>query len=50
VRSWRTLLTQLAARRTVLLSTHIVDDVAQSCTELAVLGRAGSSTGEPSAT
>ena len=36
---FRTLLTQLAARRTVLLSTHIVDDVAQSCTELAVLGR-----------
>jgi len=27
------------ARRTVLLSTHIVDDVAQTCTELAVLGR-----------
>jgi ABC-2 type transport system ATP-binding protein len=26
-------------RRTVLLSTHIVDDVAQTCTELAVLRR-----------
>jgi ABC-2 type transport system ATP-binding protein len=36
---FRTLLTRLAAHRTVLLSTHIVDDVAQSCTELAVLGR-----------
>ena len=35
----RTLLSQLAERRTVLLSTHIVDDVAQTCTELAVLGR-----------
>jgi ABC-2 type transport system ATP-binding protein len=36
---FRTLLSQLAERRTVLLSTHIVDDVAQTCTELAVLGR-----------
>ena len=36
---FRTLLAQLAERRTVLLSTHIVDDVAQTCTELAVLGR-----------
>jgi ABC-type multidrug transport system ATPase subunit len=35
---FRTLLSQLAERRTVLLSTHIVDDVAQTCTELAVLG------------
>jgi ABC-2 type transport system ATP-binding protein len=36
---FRTLLSQLAERRTVQLSTHIVDDVAQTCTELAVLGR-----------
>jgi ABC-2 type transport system ATP-binding protein len=36
---FRTLLSQLAERRTVLLSTHIVEDVAQTCTELAVLGR-----------
>jgi ABC-type multidrug transport system ATPase subunit len=36
---FRTLLSQLAERRTVLLSTHIVDDIAQTCTELAVLGR-----------
>jgi ABC-2 type transport system ATP-binding protein len=36
---FRTLLSQLAERRTVLLSTHIVDDVAQTCSELAVLGR-----------
>jgi len=36
---FRTMLSQLAERRTVLLSTHIVDDVAQTCTELAVLGR-----------
>jgi ABC-2 type transport system ATP-binding protein len=36
---FRTLLSQLAERRTVVLSTHIVDDVAQTCTELAVLGR-----------
>jgi ABC-type proline/glycine betaine transport system ATPase subunit len=36
---FRTLLSQLAERRTVLLSTHIVNDVAQTCTELAVLGR-----------
>jgi ABC-type multidrug transport system ATPase subunit len=35
---FRTLLSRLAERRTVLLSTHIVDDVAQTCTELAVLG------------
>ena len=34
---FRTLLSQLAEHRTVLLSTHIVDDVAQTCTELAVL-------------
>ncbi len=36
---FRTTLSQLAERRTVVLSTHIVDDVAQTCTELAVLGR-----------
>ena len=36
---FRTLLSRLAERRTVMLSTHIVDDVAQTCTELAVLGR-----------
>jgi ABC-2 type transport system ATP-binding protein len=36
---FRTLLSRLAERRTVLLSTHIVDDIAQTCTELAVLGR-----------
>jgi len=36
---FRTLMSGLAERRTVVLSTHIVDDVAQTCTELAVLGR-----------
>jgi ABC-2 type transport system ATP-binding protein len=36
---FRTLLSRLAERRTVMLSTHIVDDVAQTCTEVAVLGR-----------
>jgi ABC-type multidrug transport system ATPase subunit len=36
---FRTMLSGLAQRRTVVLSTHIVDDVAQTCTELAVLGR-----------
>jgi ABC-type multidrug transport system ATPase subunit len=36
---FRTLLSQLAERRTVVLSTHIVDDVAQTCTEVAILGR-----------
>jgi ABC-2 type transport system ATP-binding protein len=34
---FRTLLAQLAGDRTVLLSTHIVDDIAQTCRELAVL-------------
>lgn len=34
---FRTLLSTLAADRTVLLSTHIVDDVAQTCPRLAVL-------------
>ncbi|GAA4728627.1 ABC transporter ATP-binding protein [Phytohabitans rumicis] len=36
---FRTLLAQLAGARTVLLSTHIVDDIAQTCRELAVLSR-----------
>lgn len=36
---FRTLLAQLAGDRTVLLSTHIVDDIAQTCRELAVLSR-----------
>jgi ABC-type multidrug transport system ATPase subunit len=34
---FRTLLAQLAGERTVVLSTHIVDDIAQTCRELAVL-------------
>jgi ABC-2 type transport system ATP-binding protein len=34
---FRTLLAQLGDARTVLLSTHIVDDIAQTCRELAVL-------------
>lgn len=36
---FRTLLSKLAGQRTVLLSTHIVDDIAQTCRELAVLAR-----------
>ena len=36
---FRTLLAQLAGDRTVLLSTHIVEDIAQTCRELAVLDR-----------
>jgi ABC-2 type transport system ATP-binding protein len=36
---FRTLLSQFAGRRTVLLSTHIVEDVAQTCHEVAVLAR-----------
>ena len=36
---FRTLLAKLAGQRTVLLSTHIVDDIAQTCRELAVLAR-----------
>ncbi|MFI0447954.1 ATP-binding cassette domain-containing protein [Actinomadura sp. 6N118] len=36
---FRTLLAQFAGRRTVLLSTHIVDDIAQTCREVAVLSR-----------
>jgi ABC-2 type transport system ATP-binding protein len=34
---FRNLLAQLAGHRTVVLSTHIVDDVAQTCREVAVL-------------
>ncbi|GAB3449523.1 ABC transporter ATP-binding protein [Actinophytocola sediminis] len=34
---FRTLLAQLAGDRTVLLSTHIVEDIAQTCRELAML-------------
>ncbi len=34
---FRTLLARLAEQRTVLLSTHIVEDIAQTCRELAVL-------------
>ncbi len=34
---FRRLLTQLAGHRTVILSTHIIDDIAQTCRELAVL-------------
>jgi ABC-2 type transport system ATP-binding protein len=36
---FRTLLSHLAGRRTVLLSTHIVDDIAQTCHEVAVLAK-----------
>ncbi|MBL7258612.1 ABC transporter ATP-binding protein [Paractinoplanes lichenicola] len=36
---FRTLLSQFAGDRTVLLSTHIVDDIAQTCREVAVLSR-----------
>lgn len=35
----RTLLTTLGSDRTVLLSTHIVEDIATTCHNLAVLGR-----------
>jgi ABC-2 type transport system ATP-binding protein len=34
---FRTLLSDLAGQRTVLLSTHIVEDVAQTCSQLAVM-------------
>jgi ABC-2 type transport system ATP-binding protein len=34
---FRTLLAQLAGNRTVLLSTHIVEDIAQTCRDLVVL-------------
>ena len=33
----RNLLSDMAARRTVILSTHIVEDISQSCTDLAVI-------------
>jgi ABC-type multidrug transport system ATPase subunit len=36
---FRNLLAGLADRRTILLSTHIVEDVAQTCSQLAVLRR-----------
>ncbi|PZG50965.1 ABC transporter ATP-binding protein [Spongiactinospora gelatinilytica] len=36
---FRTMLSQLAGDRTVLLSTHIVEDVAQTCRDLAVLAK-----------
>jgi ABC-type multidrug transport system ATPase subunit len=36
---FRTLLARFAGRRTVLLSTHIVDDIAQTCREVAVLSK-----------
>ncbi|HEX6122042.1 MAG TPA: ABC transporter ATP-binding protein [Ktedonobacterales bacterium] len=34
---FRNLLSELAGNRTVLLSTHIVEDIAQTCRELAIL-------------
>ena len=36
---FRNLLVTLADQRTVILSTHIVEDIGQTCRELAVLGR-----------
>jgi ABC-type multidrug transport system ATPase subunit len=33
----RNLLADMASRRTVILSTHIIEDVSQTCTDLAVL-------------
>jgi ABC-2 type transport system ATP-binding protein len=36
---FRNLLVDLAAERTVLLSTHIVEDIGQTCRDLAVLSR-----------
>jgi ABC-type multidrug transport system ATPase subunit len=36
---FRTLLATLGGGRTVILSTHILDDVAQTCSELSVLAR-----------
>ncbi len=35
---FRNLLVNLASERTVILSTHIVEDIGQTCTDLAVLG------------
>jgi ABC-type multidrug transport system ATPase subunit len=34
---FRNLLTDMAAERTIILSTHIVEDISQSCNDLAVL-------------
>jgi ABC-type multidrug transport system ATPase subunit len=36
---FRNLLVRLAGERTVILSTHIVEDIGQTCRDLAVLGR-----------
>jgi ABC-type multidrug transport system ATPase subunit len=36
---FRNLLVNLAGDRTVILSTHIVEDIGQTCRDLAVLGR-----------
>ena len=36
---FRNLLVRLAGERTVLLSTHIVEDIGQTCRDLAVLGK-----------
>lgn len=36
---FRNMLTRLASDRTVILSTHIIEDVAQTCSQLAVLHR-----------
>ncbi|CAG0932478.1 putative ABC transporter ATP-binding protein YxlF [Thermoflexales bacterium] len=35
----RNLLSDMAMRRTVILSTHIVEDISQSCSDLAVIAR-----------
>jgi ABC-2 type transport system ATP-binding protein len=35
----RNLLSDMAARRTVILSTHIVEDISQSCNDLAVIAQ-----------
>ena len=35
----RNLLAEIATRCTVILSTHIVEDISQSCTQLAVIGQ-----------
>jgi ABC-2 type transport system ATP-binding protein len=35
----RNLLSDMAVRRTVILSTHIVEDISQSCNDLAVIAR-----------
>lgn len=36
---FRNLLTQIAGRCTVILSTHIIEDISQSCNDLAVMDR-----------